>query len=123
MVQWKLKLFKFNASIKKLKRVVIIKTKEIILISKALSEKNRVEIIKLLSENELCACHLLEHFEITQPTLSHHMKQLTESGLVKVTRKGTWNHYSINKEIVDQYIEFLKNTYKNTNGNGNCICD
>lgn len=123
MVQWKVKIFRLSFPSNKVKRVVNIKTKEIILISKALSEKNRVEIVKLLSEEELCACHLLEHFDITQPTLSHHMKQLTESGLVKVTKKGTWNHYSINKEIVDQYIEFLKNTYKNTNDNGSCICD
>lgn len=55
---------------------VKIKTEEVIKISKALSDKNRVEIIKLLSDEELCACKLLEHFEIKQPTLSHHMKLL-----------------------------------------------
>lgn len=102
---------------------IIIKTENIVAISKALSDKNRVEIVKLLSENELCACHLLEHFDITQPTLSHHMKQLKESGLVNVTKRGTWNHYSINREIVDQYIDFLKNTYKNKCHDGSCICD
>ncbi|WP_323736171.1 metalloregulator ArsR/SmtB family transcription factor [Methanosphaera sp. ISO3-F5] len=99
------------------------KTENIISISKALSDKNRVEIIKLLSENELCACHLLEHFEITQPTLSHHMKQLTESGLVNVTKRGTWNHYSINKETIDEYTDFLQSTCKKNNQNGMCTCD
>lgn len=103
--------------------VIIIKTEDIISVSKALSDKNRVEIVKLLSENELCACHLLEHFDITQPTLSHHMKQLKESGIVKVTKKGTWNHYSINKEIIDEYINFLKDTYKNKCDDGICACD
>ena len=103
--------------------MIIIKTEDIISVSKALSDKNRVEIVKLLSENELCACHLLEHFDITQPTLSHHMKQLKESGLVKVTKKGTWNHYSINKEIIDEYINFLKDTYKNKCDDGICSCD
>jgi len=103
--------------------VIIIKTEDIISVSKALSDKNRVEIVKLLSENELCACHLLEHFDITQPTLSHHMKQLTESGLVKVTKKGTWNHYSINKEIIDEYINFLKDTYNKNCDEGICDCD
>ena len=103
--------------------MIIIKTEDIISVSKALSDKNRVEIVKLLSENELCACHLLEHFDITQPTLSHHMKQLKESGLVKVTKIGTWNHYSINKEIIDEYINFLKDTYKNNCDDGICACD
>ena len=100
-----------------------IKTEHIVSISKALSDKNRVEIVKLLSKNELCACHLLEHFDITQPTLSHHMKQLTESGLVIVTKKGTWNHYSINKEKVEKYIEFLKNTYEKSCDIENCVCE
>lgn len=103
--------------------VIIIKTEDIISVSKALSDKNRIEIVKLLSENELCACHLLEHFDITQPTLSHHMKQLKESGIVKVTKKGTWNHYSINKEIIDEYINFLKDTSKNKCDDGICACD
>lgn len=89
-----------------------IKTEEIIRIGKALSDKNRVEIIKLLSQEELCACHILENMKITQPTLSHHMKQLKESGLVKMTKIGTWNHYSINKETINKYTEFLNNTLK-----------
>lgn len=103
--------------------MLIIKTEDIVLISKALSDKNRVEIIKLLSEKELCACHLLEHFDITQPTLSHHMKQLKDSGLVIVTKKGTWNHYHINKEVVDHYIDFLRNTYSNECEDGICECN
>lgn len=88
-------------------------TKDIVLIGKALSDKNRVEIIKLLSEDELCACHLLEHFDIKQPTLSHHMKILKESGLINVTKKATWNYYSINRETIDEYSKFLQGTYKN----------
>lgn len=91
----------------------MMKTEEIVLIGKALSDKNRVEIIKLLSEDELCACHLLEHFDIKQPTLSHHMKILKESGLINVTKKSTWSYYSINKDKIDQYTKFLKGTYKN----------
>ena len=89
------------------------KTEEIVLIGKALSDKNRVEIIKLLSEDELCACHLLEHFDIKQPTLSHHMKILKESGLINVTKKSTWSYYSINKETINKYTQFLEETYKN----------
>jgi len=98
------------------------KTEEIVLIGKALSDKNRVEIIKLLSEDELCACHLLEHFDIKQPTLSHHMKILKESGLINVTKKSTWSYYSINKEKIDQFTTFIQGTYKNKSEKY-CDCD
>ena len=45
-------------------------------ICKALGDSNRLQIVQMLSDGEKCACRLLEHFEITQPTLSHHMKIL-----------------------------------------------
>ena len=88
-------------------------TEEIIKIAKALSDKNRVEIIKLLSEEELCACHILNQMQIAQSTLSHHMKQLTDSKLVLVTKKGRWSYYRINTQTIDRFKEFL-DTYKNT---------
>ena len=52
------------------------------LICKALGDANRLKIVKMLSDGEKCGCKLLEAFEITQPTLSHHMKILCECGLV-----------------------------------------
>ncbi len=60
--------------------------------------------------------------KITQPTLSHHMKQLTESGLVNVKKIGTWNHYSINKDTMDRYVEFLNDTHKPSDNSGICEC-
>ena len=51
---------------------------------KALADETRLQIIDMLSCGESsCACKLLEHFAFTQPTLSYHMRILTESGLVK----------------------------------------
>lgn len=99
---------------------------DVVKISKALSDKNRVEIIKLLSEEELCACHLLSHFEIAQSTLSHHMKQLTDSGLVKVNKEGKWSYYSINTEIVEEFKNFLdacKKTDNNTDFDNRTCCN
>lgn len=49
---------------------------------KALSDETRLEIFTMLSQDELCACKILEKFQITQPTVSYHMKILCESGLV-----------------------------------------
>ena len=53
-------------------------------IIKALSDPNRLKIIDILSCGEKCACDILEHFDFTQPTLSHHMKVLMDCGLVKM---------------------------------------
>jgi ArsR family transcriptional regulator, arsenate/arsenite/antimonite-responsive transcriptional repressor len=74
---------------------------------KALSDETRLEIIDMLSEGELCACRILEKFEITQPTLSYHMKILTESGIVTGRREGAWMHYSLNRECVKALIDYF----------------
>lgn len=63
---------------------------------KALSDTNRMKIINLLSNGEKCACELLNYFDFTQPTLSHHMKVLSECGLVSSRKVGQWSHYTLN---------------------------
>ena len=50
--------------------------KDMILICKALSDTNRLEIVQMLSDGEKCGCKILDKFDIRQPTLSHHMKML-----------------------------------------------
>lgn len=67
------------------------------LILKALADETRIKIFHMLSNGELCACKILEEFQITQPTLSYHMKILSESGLVNSRKDGVWMKYSINK--------------------------
>lgn len=60
------------------------------LICKALGDSNRLEIVQMLSDGEKCGCRLLEKFEITQPTLSHHMKiVLQQVGQRKTLQKIT----------------------------------
>lgn len=76
-------------------------------IFKALSDPNRLQIIDILSCGEKCACRLLEHFDVTQPTLSHHMKVLIECGLVNARKEGTWNYYSLNKNNINNTLQFL----------------
>ena len=72
---------------------------------KALADETRLQIIDMLScEKTACACKLLEHFDFTQPTLSYHMKILTESGLVKGVRDGAWMRYT----LVDEKVMMLK---------------
>ncbi|MDT2424077.1 metalloregulator ArsR/SmtB family transcription factor, partial [Enterococcus avium] len=55
---------------------------ELSVMLKALADPKRLKIIDLLSCGSLCACDVLDHFEFTQPTLSHHMKVLERSGVV-----------------------------------------
>ena len=82
--------------------------RNIALVFKALSDENRVNILSMLSKNELCACRILEEFDITQPTLSHHMKVLCACGLVKARKEGKWSYYTVNEGCVEEIIDFLK---------------
>lgn len=84
---------------------------EQIKIFKALSDQNRLEIIRILSCNETCACEILKNFDITQPTLSHHMKVLLDCGLVECTKRGTWNYYKLSSEKTEEIIRVLKKLF------------
>lgn len=87
-------------------------TIDIAVICKALGDSNRLQIIKMLSDGEKCGCKLLEAFQITQPTLSHHMKILCECGLVNDKRVGKWHHYSINTDVWEQFSAFVNSVGK-----------
>lgn len=76
-------------------------------IFKALGDNTRLEIIKMLSNGEKCACKLLERFEITQPTLSHHMKILCDSGIVAGRKEGKWTYYSVSCEVLSSVQGFI----------------
>ena len=65
------------------------------LVFKALADENRIRILKMLKGGEKCACKLLDELNVTQPTLSHHMKILCDSGIVIGRKEGKWMHYSI----------------------------
>ena len=80
-------------------------------IFKAFCDENRIRILQLLLDGEKCACKLLEEMNITQPTLSHHMKILCDSGIVKGRKEGKWIHYSISQkgiEKAEKYLDSLK---------------
>lgn len=76
-------------------------------ILKALGDDIRLQIFEMLRHGSLCACNIQEKFEITQPTLSHHMKILCDSGIVIAKRDGKWVHYSLNCEKLNELIAFL----------------
>lgn len=82
--------------------------KKIATIFKAFCDENRIKIIKLLRTGEKCACKLLEEINVTQPTLSHHMKILCDSELVIGRKEGKWTHYSISEKGVEQAKEYFQ---------------
>lgn len=88
-------------------------------ILKVLSDPNRLKIIDILSCGERCACDILDFFQFTQPTLSHHMKVLADAELVKIRKDGQWNYYSLNNPKCKDTITVLQNVFYNTK---NCIC-
>lgn len=85
---------------------------DISVICKALGDSNRLRIVQMLSNGEKCGCKLLEAFNITQPTLSHHMKILCECGLVNDRKEGKWHHYSINAVVWNELSTFISKVGK-----------
>jgi ArsR family transcriptional regulator len=69
---------------------------------KALSDPTRVAIINSLSAaDEVCVCNLTATFDLSQPTISHHLKILREAGLVESSRRGTWAYYRLVPEAIE----------------------
>jgi ArsR family transcriptional regulator len=89
------------------------------LLFKALSDETRLKIIDMLSCGELCACDILKFFNITQPTLSYHMKILTECGIVTANRQGAWMHYTLNMKTVKRISEYWSRC---TSNKKDCLC-
>jgi ArsR family transcriptional regulator len=77
------------------------------LICRALGDSNRIRIVELLIHGEMCGCRLLEHFQISQPTLSHHMKILTECGLVKGRKEWKNTYYSLDCSALTAFREYI----------------
>ena len=95
---------------------------EIAKICKALGDENRVKIIKMLTVRELCACKILEEFSITQSTLSHHMKILSDCNLISVREYGKWSYYSINCKTFSEFKNVISEISCEKNKKSECSC-
>jgi len=84
-----------------------------LLIFKALGDPIRFSIYQSLLGIECCACDMLEKYAITQPTLSHHMGKLVQSGLIIARKDGIWMRYSVNPIVQDQIGELFEPIKKN----------
>jgi ArsR family transcriptional regulator len=78
---------------------------------KALADESRLSILGLLAaaDGELCVCEVEAHVgHLSQPTISHHLKQLREAGLVTSERRGTWVYYAIDPGAVARLRELVR---------------
>lgn len=86
----------------------LVSAEEAASVFRALSDVNRVRILQLLSERELCATELLSSLDIVQSTLSHHMKVLCELGLVCCQKQGKRSCYTVNRSRAEQIISYIR---------------
>ncbi|SFH58223.1 ArsR family transcriptional regulator [Tindallia magadiensis] len=82
---------------------------------KALGDDTRLKILMMLSDGEKCACDIQENFQLKQPTISHHMKILQQTGLVHVEKRGRWMFYGLNNELLQKLQQFIDTELINDN--------
>ncbi|MDD5131252.1 MAG: metalloregulator ArsR/SmtB family transcription factor [bacterium] len=72
--------------------------KELEKVIKALADKNRIRIIKMLQQREMCVCEIREVLGLSQPSVSKHLKILKDAGIIEDNQKGLWTNYYINSQ-------------------------
>lgn len=72
-------------------------------VAKALADPIRIQVLDVLRAHpgEVCQCELAPLFDISQPTLSHHMHKLEQAGLVEIERRGKWAYYSVDHKMLE----------------------
>lgn len=83
------------------------KYKDAVKVFKAFDDEKRLQILEMIRRGEKCACVILEDMQISQSTLSHHMKILCESGIVRGRKEGKWVHYSIDEEGSQRALKLM----------------
>ncbi len=74
---------------------------------RAFCDGNRLAILHMLCGGEKCACQLRDELSIGQPTLSHHMKILCESGIVNARKEGKWTYYAIGPKAKELGLQLM----------------
>jgi ArsR family transcriptional regulator len=78
-------------------------------VAKALGDPIRVQLVDVLRRHagQVCVCELVPLFDVTQQTLSHHLKKLREAGLVGVERRGLWAYYYVRPDALEELRSWL----------------
>ncbi len=83
--------------------------RDLVAVAKALADPVRLQVVDVLRRHagEVCVCDLQSLFDISQPTLSHHLKRLREAGLVGVVRRGQWAYYYVLPDKLEELKSWL----------------
>jgi ArsR family transcriptional regulator len=75
---------------------------------RALGDETRLEMVRQLAAQgkELCVCEIEAHFDLGQPTVSHHLRILRQAGIVTAERRGTWVYYALERGVLAQLRAF-----------------
>lgn len=79
---------------------------------KAASDPTRVQIMKILKEKEMCVSEICQHFNMTQPSVSHHLSILKNVGIINCRKLGKEVLYAINKEIIHSCCSDFSDIFK-----------
>lgn len=74
---------------------------------KALNDPARREILKMLQKQDMTAGEIASRFDMTAPSISHHLDKLKRAGLVTTIKQGQFIHYSINTTIIDDILQYI----------------
>jgi ArsR family transcriptional regulator len=77
---------------------------------KALADPTRVQLVNMLanSPEPVCVCEMNAHFDLGQPTVSHHLKKLVAAGLLKREQRGTWAYFSLDRDTLHRLAEVTR---------------
>lgn len=77
------------------------------IVFKALNDATRREILELLKKEDLTAGEIAAHFDMTFPSISHHLDMLKQAQLVTASKQGQFVYYSINTSVMDELLKWL----------------
>lgn len=77
------------------------------LLFKALNDPTRREILELLKKKDLTAGEIADRFNISKPSISHHLDLLKQAGLVTAVKEGQYQYYSINTTVLDEVVKWM----------------
>jgi ArsR family transcriptional regulator, arsenate/arsenite/antimonite-responsive transcriptional repressor len=77
------------------------------LLFKALNDSTRREILELLGKKDLSAGEIAEQFDMSKPSISHHLDILKQAGLVESVKKGQFIYYSLNTTVFDELVKWI----------------
>lgn len=85
---------------------------------KALNDATRREILELLKEGDLTAGEIAERFDISKPSISHHLDLLKQADLVSAVKEGQYIHYSLNTTVMDEVLKWFLQFNKSKKNKG-----